>query len=148
MSLIESGARNTVAMSALNKLRHKLQNREGVNMTSADYTLINKSIEICQSDRLTKDMIIYSFYSVGNITESSALELSDAIETAHNNLRVDNSDADFINSLKKVIDCLQLNEPITDGDKELSLKLIRYAMHTISTSESASKDLIINPITL
>ncbi|WP_420266139.1 hypothetical protein [Candidatus Magnetominusculus dajiuhuensis] len=148
MSLIESNARNAVAMLVLNKLRHKLLKREGASVAEPEIALIDKSIEIYQSTTLTKDMIIYSFYSVGNIAKSSALELSDAIDTALNSLAAMKKDkVDFINSLKNVLDCLRSDQPVTEKDKELSLDLIRHAMYTISSGDSANKDSIINPIT-
>jgi len=79
MSLLETNARYSVAISILNSFRHWLQGREEADFNDEDKEIFLESVDMNQSDKLSPKMILYSFQGFSNSEHSAAIELSEAL---------------------------------------------------------------------
>ena len=80
-SLFEEAAKNTAAITLLNKFRHVLQGRTGVELNQAEKNTILEALTINDPSNLSK-AIIYSLQGSGNDLSGSIPSIGRAIEKA------------------------------------------------------------------
>ena len=80
-SLFEEAARNTAAISLLNKFRHVLQGRNGITLDTKEKNAIKEALTINEPRHLNL-AIIYSLQGGGNELKGSVPSLGRAIEKA------------------------------------------------------------------
>jgi hypothetical protein len=133
MSLLETQARYSVAISILNRLRHWLIGREDA-VREEDKEILLESLEISESENLSDKMLLYSFHGFGSHKHAAALELSDGIkkvieETTRNR-------RDYLEALKKAIESQDIRD-LNEDDKSLVTELVTKAMFIIDSQEDA-----------
>jgi hypothetical protein len=111
MSLLEKSARNTVAASLLNKMRHWLQGRQPDGLSSDERQVLSESLGILESKQFDQ-MIIHSFRGIENPLNASVLSVSMALRNAS-----EQGDC----SLKKLLDSNQLPEDQAERDNYINL---------------------------
>src|SRR5258707_5793812 len=79
MSLLETHARYSAAISILNRLRHALIGRAHA-VRKEDKEILLESLEITESEKLSGKMVLYSFHGFGSHRQAAALELSDGVQ--------------------------------------------------------------------
>ena len=104
MSLLETNARYSIAISILNSFRHWLGDRNEADFTSEDKEIFLESVDMNQSNKLSPKMILYSFQGFTNSEHSAAIELSEALSEA---LKVTFDTNDQENYLKRLKDVLE-----------------------------------------
>lgn len=141
INLLEMNARYAVAISLLNKFRHWLQGREGAKFLDSDKDIFLESINMNQEDKLSPNVILYSFRGFGKNEHSAAIELSGAISQAIN--KTFNSDSQkaqtSIEKLKNILETKNFNS-ITEEEKEDVLKLVTGTMQVISDRTALKPD--------
>ena len=80
-SLFEEAARNTAAITLLNKYRHVLQGRSGITLNPNEKKTIIEALTINEPKNLSK-AIIYSLQGSGNDLSGSIPSIGRAIEKA------------------------------------------------------------------
>jgi hypothetical protein len=134
MSLLETHARYSVAISILNRLRHCLIGREDV-VRKEDRDILLESLEITESQDLSDKMVLYSFHGFGSHQHAAAIELSDGVKKVLED--TDDKRVEYLNALKKAIesdDCRTLGE----NEKSLAAELVRKVMYVIDSQEDIS----------
>ena len=141
MSLLETNARYSVAISILNRLRHCLIGREDV-VRKEDRDILLESLEITESEDLSDKMVLYSFHGFGSHRHAAAIELSDGVKKVLENTA--DKRGDYLNALKKAIaseDCRAL----ADNEKSLAAELVKKVMYVIDSQEDMSNQNIFFP---
>ena len=138
MSLLETNARYSVAISILNNFRHWLMGREDANFQDEDAEIFLESIDINQTPKLSSKMILYSFQGFGNDQRSAAVELSDALTEALEKFETDerNQRLEILTELIKSKDINLLSEP----DKQGTMRLVIDTMQIINSQVERSPD--------
>ena len=134
MSLLETHARYSVAISILNRLRHCLIGRENA-VSKEDKDILLESLEITESEDLSHKMILYSFHGFGSHRHAAAIELSDGVKKALEGTH--DKRGDYLNALKTAIeaeDCRALDEK----QKSLAAELVKTVMYVIDSQEDIS----------
>lgn len=80
-SLFEEAARNTAAITLLNKYRHVLQGRSGIALNPSEKKTIVEALTINEPENLSK-AIIYSLQGSGNDLSGSIPSIGRAIKKA------------------------------------------------------------------
>lgn len=141
MSLLETHARYSVAISILNRLRHCLIGREDV-VRKEDRDILLESLEITESEDLSDKMILYSFHGFGSHRHAAAIELSDGVKKVLED--ADDKRVDYLKAFKKAIeseDCRALGE----NEKSLAAELVKKVMYVIDSQEDMSNQDIFFP---
>jgi hypothetical protein len=142
MSILETQARYSVAISILNRLRHCLIGREDV-VRKEDRDILLESLEITESQDLSDKMVLYSFHGFGSHRHAAAIELSDGVKKVLENTD-DKRRVDYLNALKKALesdDCRALGEK----EKSLAAELVKKVMYVIDSQEDMSNQNIFFP---
>jgi len=79
MSSLEIKARNSYAISALNNLRHKINDRPN-DFSEEHKALILESIKLLEEPTHFNEYFSYSIHGLSNVNKSSAVQLSDAFD--------------------------------------------------------------------
>jgi hypothetical protein len=133
MSLLETHARYSVAISILNRLRHWLIGREDAVKQEDKETLL-ESLEISESENLSDKMVLYSFHGIGSHKHAAALELSDGIKKVlEENTR---NRREYLGALKKAIESEDIRD-LTEDEKSLATELVTKTMFIIDSQEDA-----------
>ena len=98
MSLFEKSARNSVAISVLNKMRHWLQGRQPNGLSSEEKKVMEEALEILESPQFEL-MVIRSFQGLGDDLDSSVLPIAIAITSSAKQM----NDTKNVESLKVII---------------------------------------------
>ena len=141
MNLLETNARNYVAMSVLNSFRHWLIGRPNAAFSEKHRSIFRDSVDMNQEKKLSSKMILYSFQGLASDDSDSAaaVDLGDALSKA---LEIDGKDeekANRLSKLKEILESDSLNgvDPETKNDL---LSLIVKTMKIIGTgSQQNSK---------
>jgi hypothetical protein len=96
MSPLEMKARKSYAISALNRLRHKINERPNANFSENFRNALIESIEINTASELTSKMLLYSFHGMSNIQNTSAIQIADALKDSLLEMRHPNPTSFFI----------------------------------------------------
>jgi hypothetical protein len=139
MSLLETHARYSAAISILNRLRHALIGRAQV-VRREDKEILLESLEITESEKLSGKMVLYSFHGFGSHRQAAAIELSDGVQKVLDSFA--DKRAVYLNALKKAIEFEDV-QTLGEDEKFLATELVTRAMYVIDSQEDVS-----NPDTL
>jgi hemerythrin-like domain-containing protein len=139
MSLLETHARYSAAISILNRLRHALIGR-ALAVRKEDKEILLESLEITESEKLSGKMVLYSFHGFGSHPHAAAIELSDGVQKVLDTLP-DQRTA-YINALKKAIEFEDV-QTLGAEEKSLATDLVKRVMYVIDSQEDVT-----NPDTL
>jgi hypothetical protein len=143
MSLLETHARYSVAISILNGLRHWLIGREGAALADEDKRVLLESLEMSESQNLSDKMVLYSFHGLGSHYQAAAIELSDAISKVLEQLDADQRDR-YLGALKNVLESNDAHA-IQNPDSELATKFVTRAMYVIDSQEEMGAPGVLTP---
>ena len=138
MSLLETHARYSVAISILNRLRHALIGRADA-VRKEDKEILLESLEITESEKLSGKMVLYSFHGFGSHRHAAAIELSDGVQTVLEGFA--DKRAEYLDALRKAIE-FDVQE-LEEDKKSLATELVKRVMYVIDSQEDVS-----NPDTL
>jgi hypothetical protein len=128
MSLFEKSARNSVAISVLNKLRHWLQGRQPEGLSYEEKNVMEEALEILESPQF-EQMVIRSFQGLDSGLNSSVLPISIALATIR---QIGDADRNVTASLQKLLSSDTLPESKIDRDKIIDF--LNQAIQEISDS--------------
>jgi hypothetical protein len=148
MSTLEIKARNSFAITALNNLRHRIQQRADSKFSEENKQLILDSIELNESKELSSKALIYSFHGIPNIEKSSAIQLSDALNESIADLTKRADSRDIKSILSSVRYYLNNSDFESSSDRDAILGLIKKSISYLSSSVNAdsSNSLIVYDI--
>jgi hypothetical protein len=112
MSLFEKSARNSVAISVLNKLRHWLQGRQPSGLLDKEKNVMEEALKVFESPQF-EQMVIRSFQGLGDNLDSSVLPIAIAIDSSVKQM----NDTKNIESLKNLIKSNTLPEVQEEKDE-------------------------------
>jgi hypothetical protein len=112
ISLLEKSARNTLAASLINKMRHWLQGRQPDGLSSDERRVLLKSLDILKYKQFDQ-MIIHSFRGIDNPLDASVLSVSMALSAA--------CKSENLSSLNQLLDSNQLPEDKAERDNYINL---------------------------
>jgi hypothetical protein len=127
MSLFEKSARNSVAISVLNKMRHWLQGRQPEGLSCEEKNVIEEALEILESPQF-EQMVIRSFQGLGDNLDSSVLPIAIAITSSVKQM----NDTRNVESLKNLIKSNTL--PEVQKDKDEIISFLNQAIQFIGNS--------------
>lgn len=144
MNVTETNARFSVAISLLNNLRHWLIDREGAKLKKDEINIFLESIEMNKADKLSSNMILYSFQGFGDEEHSAAIELCDALAKTANKFSESGKETavDQLIKLLRSEDKDSAKKSLKDDDKKVILKLITSTMLEISKDTEVKPDSI------
>lgn len=143
MSLLETHARYSVAISILNSFRHWLIRREGASLRKEDRELLLESLEISESQNLSDKMVLYSFHGFGSHQHSAAIELSEAVNKVLEQLD-EGVRGEHLNSLRKALESESLDD-LSEAEKGLVTEFVTKAMYVIDSQEDPGTQNIFAP---
>jgi hypothetical protein len=127
MSLFEKSARNSVAISVLNKLRHWLQGRQPEGLSYEEKNVMEEALKILESPQF-EQMVIRSFQGLGDNLDSSVLPIAIAITSSVKQM----NDTKSVESLKNLIESNTL--PEIQKDKDEIISFLNQAIQVIGNS--------------
>src|ERR1700752_5547729 len=139
MSLLETHARYSAAISILNRLRHALIGRAD-SVRKKDREILLESLEPTESDRLSGKMVLYSFHGFGSNRRAAAIELSDGVQKVLESFA--DKRAAYLAALKKAIEFENM-QALEEDEKSMATELVKRVMYVINSQED-----ITNPDTL
>jgi hypothetical protein len=139
MSLLETHARYSAAISILNRLRHALIGRAD-SVKKEDKDILLESLEITESEKLSGKMVLYSFHGFGSHRHAAAIELSDGVQKVLESCA--DKRAAYLDALKKAIHFEDV-QTLGQDEKILATELVTKVMYVIDSQEDVS-----NPDTL
>jgi hypothetical protein len=139
MSLLETHARYSVAISILNRLRHALIGRADAVVRKEDREILLESLEITESERLSGKMVLYSFHGFGSHRHAAAIELSDGVQKVLESFA--DKRAEYLDALRKAIEFDV--QTLEEDKKSLATDLVKRVIYVIDSQEDVS-----NPDTL
>jgi septum formation inhibitor-activating ATPase MinD len=125
MSLFEQSARNSAAISLLNKMRHCFQDRQTDALSHEEKQAVIDALDILESNQL-EQVVIHSFQGFGSGLRSSVLPLSMALFTASK------GDTDLTSKLRML---LSFDTHQEQGEKEAIIKWLGQAIQVIGDSQ-------------
>jgi hypothetical protein len=129
MSLFEKSARNSVAISVLNKLRHWLQGRQPAGLSDEEKNVMEEALEILESPQF-EQMVIHSFQGLDNGLNSSVLPISIALKATIR--QIEDVDQNVTASLQKLLSSDAL--PESEIDRNKIVDFLNQAIQVISDS--------------
>ena len=143
MSLLETHARYSVAISILNKLRHWLIGRNGAPLGEEDKNILLESLEMSESQNLSDKMVLYSFHGFGSHQDAAAIELSDAITNVLE--QVDqNKRRTYLDALRKALESEDI-DALDPAETALAIEFVTQAMYVIDSREEIGAPSIFTP---
>jgi hypothetical protein len=127
MSLFEKSARNSVAISVLNKMRHWLQGRQPEGLSCEEKNVMEEALKILESPQF-EQMVIRSFQGLGDNLDSSVLPIAIAITSSVKQM----NDTKSVESLKNLIESNTL--PEIQKDKDEIISFLNQAIQVIGNS--------------
>jgi hypothetical protein len=140
MSLFEKSARNSVAISVLNKMRHWLQGRQPAGLSTEEKTVMKEALEILDAPQF-ENMVVRSFQGLDSGLNSSVLPISIALKVAIR--QVQNGEEQSI--AVSLRDLLSLNNlPESKLERDAVIDCLNQAIQVISDS---NLNISSNPLT-
>jgi hypothetical protein len=127
MSLFEKSARNSVAISVLNKMRHWLQGRQPEGLSCEEKNVMEEALKILESPQF-EQMVIRSFQGLGDNLDSSVLPIAIAITSSVKQM----NDTKSVENLKNLIESNTL--PEIQKDKDEIISFLNQAIQVIGNS--------------
>jgi hypothetical protein len=143
MSLLETHARYSVAISILNKLRHWLIGRDGADLGEEDKNILQESLEMSESQNLSDKMVLYSFHGFGSHQDAAAIELSDAITNVLEQVDQDKRRI-YLDTLKKALESENI-DALDPAEITLAIEFVTQAMYVIDSKEEIGAPSIFTP---
>jgi hypothetical protein len=143
MSLLETHARYSVAISILNKLRHWLIRRDGAVLGEEDKSILLESLEMSESQNLSDKMVLYSFHGFGSHHVAAAIELSEAITNVLEQVDQEKRGA-YLEALKEAIESDDI-EALDPDETTLAIEFVTQAMYVIDSKEETGTSSILTP---
>jgi hypothetical protein len=128
MSLFEQSARNSVAISILNKMRHWLQGRQPEGLSGDEKKVVAEALEIIDSPQFEK-IVIRSFQGLDSGLSSSVLPISVALQTVRNQLQSPDGITVSMNSIVS-----SNSPPESEVEKQKVIDFLNQAIEVISNS--------------
>jgi len=135
MTKLEKHARQSVAMSVLNGMRHWLMGREESTFTDNQRAILRDALEFSEGASASGKMLFYSFRGIGRDKRPASVQLYRALERASN---INQAEADrSMQSIKHALEVSE-NSRIDKESLDAALDLIEKAMHLISSESKGS----------
>ncbi len=135
MTQFEVQARISVAVSDLNKVRHAIRPRTaGSNpITEQDRAILEGAIEFCQTEELTRKMVLYNTRGLGEGDRFAAVQLCGALKKSIEAFSSEEFDSQiFIEKLQKVISSKQPSE-LDEKTREMVNELVEVTMENLAS---------------
>jgi hypothetical protein len=143
MSLLETHARYSIAISILNSLRHWLIGREGGSLRKEDRDIFLESLEISESPTLSDKMVLYSFHGFGSHQHSAAIELSEAINKVLEQFDESVRGA-YLDALRRALE-VEAPGDLNETEKGQAIAFVTRAMYVIDSQEDTGTQNIFAP---
>lgn len=143
MSLLETHARYSVAISILNSFRHWLIGRDGAALGPEVKNILSESLEMSESQNLSDKMVLYSFHGFGSHQHAAAIELSEAISNVLDQVDQDKRQA-YLDALRKAIESEDIHA-LDQAEATHATQFVTQAMYVIDSQEEIGTPSIFTP---
>lgn len=128
MSLFEKSAKNTAAISILNKVRHWLQGRKNSELRQEEKAAFLEASQHSKENRF-ENLVIYSLQGLGDDLLASAPQINAALTTAAREFRPDDG---LYDETIKAVSSAQV--PSNEAKKRRMIEYLEFAVSAISNS--------------
>lgn len=143
MSLLETHARYSVAISILNSFRHWLIGRDGAALGPEVKNILSESLEMSESQNLSDKMVLYSFHGFGSHQHAAAIELSEAISNVLDQVDQDKRQA-YLDALRKAIESDDIHA-LDQAEATHATQFVTQAMYVIDSQEEIGTPSVFTP---